>query len=657
MAKKVILKDQNNIELMPITRGELVLDSSGVIAFHSNDFLATDSQPGLMSLKDKSKLDSIIIDEALNPESTNPVQNKVITQVITSIKDSYLKSAVVEFQQLTITDQDDKEILFYNDKVQQINTTTDSNYRLLFSNSADDEDEIEKTRKSSNLLFNPQTGVLNSPNFVGNLDGVYISALTSYIKATSEEVISTTDSLITALGKLEYKADLGFEVYNWYKSITEDDADDVINKWQEIVDFVDSVKEGTDILQEFVTIGSIQTITGNKTFNNLQINTLKALTDYNSSTYSSGTNGQVLKSNGTSVYWGNDNNDKVTNTLNTTTKAYITGTTNNTTNTDSQIFDTGVYLGEDSGYLHAFCFVGDLQGNALTASTLKEGSNINGTLFTGESDITTNFWGVARNISITDGTTTSDTVSVNGSQNVSLKLPSTIHAAFVGDLNGTASVATKIGTSDKGSSTKPIYLEDGVPTECNAFAGGTSITLNDSSKASTTASFYAPEEPGTLNHVLISRGAGEAPTWTNINNLVTGVTVNSSTSGTYDLVGHSGDTLYAKSGVYFNAGTACLFAAHFYETSDIKFKTDIKSITSSDNMPILREFTWKENGTKSYGFIAQELEELGYEELVNTNDEGTKTVNYSAALSLIVGKLQNKINELTKEIENLKNKN
>ena len=56
MAKKVILKDQNNIEIMPITRGELILDSSGNEAFHSTEFLATDSQPGLMSAEDKYKI-------------------------------------------------------------------------------------------------------------------------------------------------------------------------------------------------------------------------------------------------------------------------------------------------------------------------------------------------------------------------------------------------------------------------------------------------------------------------------------------------------------------------------------------------------------------------------------------------------------------------
>ena len=59
MAKKVILKDQDNVEILPITRGELILDSSGEQAFHSNEFLATNSQPGLISSADKRKLDNI----------------------------------------------------------------------------------------------------------------------------------------------------------------------------------------------------------------------------------------------------------------------------------------------------------------------------------------------------------------------------------------------------------------------------------------------------------------------------------------------------------------------------------------------------------------------------------------------------------------------
>ena len=62
MAKKVLLKDSDNIELIPITRGELVLDSSGNQAFHSNEFLASDSQPGLMRYVNITK-DSLITQE------------------------------------------------------------------------------------------------------------------------------------------------------------------------------------------------------------------------------------------------------------------------------------------------------------------------------------------------------------------------------------------------------------------------------------------------------------------------------------------------------------------------------------------------------------------------------------------------------------------
>lgn len=64
-----------------------------------------------------------------------------------------------------------------------------------------------------------------------------------------------------------------------------------------------------------------------------------------------------------------DTDTKVTNTLNTTAKAYITGTTSATTNTGTQVFDTGVYLGTTAGELVAAKFTGALNGNAATASS------------------------------------------------------------------------------------------------------------------------------------------------------------------------------------------------------------------------------------------------------------------------------------------------
>lgn len=93
-----------------------------------------------------------------------------------------------------------------------------------------------------------------------------ITALTSYAKATEQSDIATTDTLNTALGKLEYKTDLGVSAYTWVASVTGDDADRVINKWEEIIAFVNSVAEGKDISTLFVTVGSQQTITGPKRF-------------------------------------------------------------------------------------------------------------------------------------------------------------------------------------------------------------------------------------------------------------------------------------------------------------------------------------------------------------------------------------------------------
>lgn len=114
---------------------------------------------------------------------------------------------------------------------------------------------------------------------------------------------------------------------------------------------------------------------------------------------------------------------------------------------------------------------------------------------------------------------------------------------------------------------------------------------------------------------------------------------------------------YTASAPIFHFRTdGALIATHFYESSDAVLKTNIQDIIKSDKIPTIRQFDWKSDGSRSYGLIAQELEEMGYPELVSEGD-GYKTVNYSAALSLIVGKMQVKIKELEKEIEILKNKN
>ena len=84
-----------------------------------------------------------------------------------------------------------------------------------------------------------------------------------------------------------------------------------------------------------------------------------------------GSLGQILRyaANGTAEWATITTTDQyVKNTLDTVSRAYITGTTSSTTNTGDQIFDTGVYLTENAGELAASKFVGDLDGTASNAT-------------------------------------------------------------------------------------------------------------------------------------------------------------------------------------------------------------------------------------------------------------------------------------------------
>jgi hypothetical protein len=87
-----------------------------------------------------------------------------------------------------------------------------------------------------------------------------------------------------------------------------------------------------------------------------------------------GSDGQVLKSTSSGIAWGSDSNTdtKVTNTLSTITKYYVTGQTSSTTTTGTQVFDTGVYVTTTSGELNATQFKVNeaviLQYNSTTKS-------------------------------------------------------------------------------------------------------------------------------------------------------------------------------------------------------------------------------------------------------------------------------------------------
>ena len=65
-----------------------------------------------------------------------------------------------------------------------------------------------------------------------------------------------------------------------------------------------------------------------------------------------------------------------------------------------------------------------------------------------------------------------------------------------------------------GSATKPVYISSsGTFTAGNTYAGGTAVTLNGTSKAGNTASFYAPTTVGEDGQLLMSGGSAKTPEW------------------------------------------------------------------------------------------------------------------------------------------------
>jgi hypothetical protein len=110
----------------------------------------------------------------------------------------------------------------------------------------------------------------------------------------------------------------------------------------------------------------------------------------------------------------------------------------------------------------------------------------------------------------------------------------------------------------------------------------------------------------------------------------------------------------ASTKLYFNPSTGTMNATIYNSLSDKKKKKNIKKIKNAvDTVNQLNgvEFQWKDNGIKSYGIIAQELEEI-LPDLVTTDDKGNKSVNYNGLFGFLI----NAIKEQQKQIDALEKK-
>lgn len=375
-----------------------------------------------------------------------------------------------------------------------------------------------------------------------------INKLTGYTKAISAADLATTDTLNQALGKLEYKTDT---TYRWYQSITEDDTDDIVNKWDEIVDFIDSVKEGTDITDEFVTRKTNQTITGAKSFSTvvnitgassfaegIRLHHLGGLSSLwfgavNNSGYDPGMWGITVNNNGMR-FRGTDS------TTGTSASDYV-----------NIIHGGNVGIGTTNPSQKL-----QVNGNILAAKFITSGGT-SSQFVKGDGSLDSTSYATTSSLGsylpLAGGTMNNGAiVKFNASGGLIQTTSTTSNAtALIQWYKGTSKDANyshtaQIGWHNTGNTDGAIYL---VPNPQNLDPWGGSVGLyigktqfkwnnnviihagnytqytpilnSSSTHATNTSKIYAPSVGGTANQVLISNGDA-APTWTNQSNITAG---------------------------------------------------------------------------------------------------------------------------------------
>lgn len=100
--KKAFIKSDQDI-ILPITRGELVLDSSGEIALHSQEFAATEDVPGLMTPTEKTKIAQMLFAEDSADSNIVQIQKTVGEKVVKVYPTTLVEGVLVPNGTETIT--------------------------------------------------------------------------------------------------------------------------------------------------------------------------------------------------------------------------------------------------------------------------------------------------------------------------------------------------------------------------------------------------------------------------------------------------------------------------------------------------------------------------------------------------------------------------
>lgn len=109
------------------------------------------------------------------------------------------------------------------------------------------------------------------------------------------------------------------------------------------------------------------------------------------------------------------------------------------------------------------------------------------------------------------------------------------------------------------------------------------------------------------------------------------------------VIGFNGEVVFSNT---VESSSSISAAGGFFDTSDVRVKANIKEIDASDADKVkLVEFDRTDKEHHGYGVIAQELEKV-YPEMVNTDSEGFKSVNYNELAMIKIKYLEDKVARL-----------
>ncbi len=280
----------------------------------------------------------------------------------------------------------------------------------------------------------------------------------------------------------------------------------------------------------------------------------------------------------------------------------------------------------------------DFRGNNITAIAATNGSISTITASDTPTFITLNCLGIStasRFIStVTSGTSPLTVASTTLVSNLNADLLDNQHGSYYNDLTN----ATGILSIERGGTNNST-----IPTS-GGIVYGTGIA-------------YTFTPSGNAGQFLISNGTS-APTWGASNiEILDDITTDDTRYLLFDNInsGFTTQVNVSSSKLQFNPSSGTLSANIFTSLSDKTQKTNIEPIINAiDTTKKLNgvTFKWKDNNKPSLGLIAQEVEKI-IPEVVNSDNEGIKSINYGSLIGLLVEAIkeqQVRIEELERKL-------